>query len=85
MQFIEILKLIIAILPILIEAITAVENALPGKGNGEAKLSAIKSIIESVYSSSNDISIKLEKLWPTIQNVISGLVSAFNASGIFKK
>lgn len=85
MQFIEILKLIISILPILIEAITIVENAMPGKSNGEAKLSTIKSIIETTYTSSNDVTFKLEKLWPTIQNVIAGLVSAFNSAGIFKK
>lgn len=85
MQFIEILKLIISILPLLIEAITTVENAIPGKSNGEAKLAVIKSVIETVYQSSNDISVKIDKLWPAVQSVISGLISAFNSTGLFKK
>lgn len=85
MQFIEILKLVVSLLPILIDAINTIEQAIPGKGNGQIKLDAIKNIIENTYSASNDISIKLEKLWPTIQNIISGIVTAFNTSSVFKK
>ena len=85
MQFLTILKLIIAILPLLIDAIRAIEDAIPGQGKGEAKLSAVRTVVESAYGVSNDVVPKFETLWPAMQKVVSGLVSSFNSSGDFKK
>lgn len=85
MQFLQILKLIISMLPILVDAIKAIEAAMPGQGNGEAKLAALRVVIESGYSGSVDAVATFEQLWPKIQDVAGGLVAAFNKTGAFGK
>lgn len=85
MKFLEIVKLIISMLPILIEAIKTVEAAIPGSSNGEAKLQTVRTVLESSYNVSNDMSDKFESAWPTFKSVIDSLVSTFNKVGVFKK
>lgn len=85
MQFLTILKLIITILPLLIDAIRAIEAAIPGQGKGEAKLAAVRSVVESAYGVSTDVVPKFETIWPAMQKTVGGLVSSFNSAGDFKK
>lgn len=76
MKYLNIVSLVLGLLPALITAIKAIEDAIPGAGQGEQKLSAIRQIIESVDESSREI-------WPMLQKVVSILVSTFNATGVF--
>lgn len=85
MEFIVILKLIISILPMVIEAIKLVEQAIPGAGKGEEKLAATRSILESSYKISTNAVMSFDAIWPALQKTIAGLVSAFNATGVFTK
>jgi len=65
------------LLPALIAAIKAIEEAVPGAGQGEAKLAAVRGIIEAVDTG-------YKNLWPQIQPVIGVLVGLFNKTGAFK-
>lgn len=85
MQFFEIAKLVIGLFPLLIQAVQAVEAAIPVSGNGQQKLELIKSIIQSSYESSNKVMVTFEQLWTPLSSVVKSIVTAFNASGIFKK
>ncbi len=78
MSWITQLTTILSLLPAIISAIKAIEEAIPGQGKGEAKLTAIREIIEAVSSQAG-------ALWPQIQTVIGILVNLFNKSGIFQK
>ncbi len=71
------LILIAQLLPALIAAIKAIEEAIPGAGQGEAKLAAVRGIIEAVDAG-------YKGLWPQIQPVIGVLVGLFNKTGAFK-
>jgi len=71
------LILIVQLLPALISAIKAIEEAIPGTGQGEAKLAAVRGIIEAVDTG-------YKNLWPQIQPVIGVLVGLFNKTGAFK-
>ncbi len=71
------LILIAQLLPALIAAIKAIEEAIPGAGQGEAKLAAVRGIIEAVDAG-------YKNLWPQIQPVIGVLVGLFNKTGAFK-
>jgi len=86
-QFIMIFKLVISLLPLIIEAIKLVEEAIPGKGNGEAKLDVVRATLESTYSSvtASDPLPKFEQLWNSISGIVKSLVAAFNKSGVFTK
>jgi hypothetical protein len=85
MHFIEILKLILQLFPLIIEAIKAVEAAIPSNGKGQEKLELIKGIVQTSYESSNKLVGSFEQLWPALSGVIKSIVTAFNATGIFKK
>ena len=65
------------LLPAIIAAIKAIEDAIPGQGQGEAKLAAVRGIIEAVDAS-------YKSLWPQLQPIIGVLVGLFNKTGAFK-
>ena len=69
---------LLQLLPAIITAIKAIEEAIPGKGQGEAKLAAIREILESVSG-------QAAVLWPYVEKSISVLVGLFNATGVFQK
>lgn len=71
------LLIIAQLLPALIAAIKAIEEAIPGQGQGEAKLAAVRGIIESVDAG-------YKTLWPQLQPIIGVLVGLFNKTGVFK-
>lgn len=70
--------MILQLIPALITAMKAIEDAIPGQGQGEAKLAAIRGILEAVDSTT-------AKLWPQLQSVIGVLVNLFNTVGVFRK
>lgn len=70
--------IILQLIPALIQAMKAIEEAIPGSGQGEQKLAAIRGILEAVDAG-------VAKLWPQISSVISVLVNLFNTAGVFKK
>lgn len=83
-QLLASIKLLVQLLPILIEAIKVIEEAIPGTGAGEQKLSVVRSIFESVYETLPDIEVPLDTLWRTVQSLTSRLVFVFNSTGVFK-
>ena len=85
MKFIAILRAIVELLPLVIQIIKQVEAEIPGQGKGEAKLAAVRAILEGAYSIASDLGVALSDLWPALEKTISGIVGAFNTAGIFKK
>jgi hypothetical protein len=75
---IAIIVAILQIVPALIVAMKAIEEAIPGEGKGEQKLAAIRGIIEVSHE-------KASTLWPALEKVISVLVTTFNKTGVFSK
>lgn len=84
-KVIAVFKLLVFITPYLIDAMKTVEAALPGSGNGQSKLALVRSMVEGVFETVNDLTIKFDDAWPAINKVITATVAAFNASGVFKK
>lgn len=68
---------ILKLLPVIIEAIKAIEAAVPGQGKGEQKLAAIRQILEAVDGG-------VASLWPQISATIGVLVKLFNSTDGFK-
>ena len=66
------------LLPAIIQALMAIESAIPGQGEGEKKLALVRSLLETV-----DVNSKA--MWPTISAMITLLVKTFNETGAFKK
>lgn len=70
--------IILQLIPALITAIKAIEEAIPGQGQGEQKLAAVRGILEAVDGS-------IAKLWPQISAVIGVIVGLMNKTGTFKQ
>lgn len=85
MQFMSIVKTILSLLPAIIQAVQAIEQALPAGGNGAAKLDLIKNALQSAYSVSNDVVGSFEQIWPAISGTVAAVVALFNSTGLFKK
>ena len=83
MNFIEIFKLVVQLLPLLIEAIKSIEATIPGTGRGEMKLALIRSALES--SSEAAGMLDFESIWGVASKLISGIVNIFNSTGVFSK
>lgn len=70
--------MVLQLIPALITALKAIEEAIPGQGQGETKLAALRGILEAVDGG-------VAKLWPQLQPVIGIIVATFNKTGVFKK
>ena len=70
--------LVLKMLPVIIAAIKAIEDAIPGNGKGEQKLAMLRQILELTDST-------ITNLRPTIESVVKVLVNTFNDTGTFKK
>lgn len=85
MKFLTIVRTVIALLPVLIDAIKAAEAAIPGEGKGEAKLAMVRGMLEAAYSVATDTETSFNELWPAIQKAIGSIVTALNSAGAFKQ
>lgn len=82
---IEIFKALSALLPIALQLIRQIEEAVPESGRGAEKLAAVREVLSRVFASVSGVTVTFEQLWPTLQALINSAVAAFNALGTFKK
>jgi hypothetical protein len=85
MSYLEIIRLVVQLLPMLIQAIQTVEAAVPQSGQGAQKIAAVKSILQSAWTTGQAVAVPFEQAWPALQGTISALVSLFNSAGSFKQ
>jgi hypothetical protein len=78
MNWLTTATMVLNLLPALIVAMKAIEEAVPGKGQGEQKLAAIRAILEATNA-------QIGAYWPFIQKAIDILVGLFNKTGTFTK
>ncbi len=69
------LKLVLQLLPLLIEAVKTLEQAFPEGGQGQKKLEVLKTIVQGVLSLGGEF----EAAWPTIDRAVSGIVLLMNS------
>lgn len=85
MNFLQIVKLIVSLLPSIIAAIKSIEEAIPGDGKGEQKLVAVRGILESAYKLVPAANSPFDAIWPALQGTIGALVNVFNKTDSFSK
>ena len=69
---------ILNLIPAIITAMKALEEAVPGKDLGGVQSAAIKAILLATNS-------QIETYWPMIQKGIDILAAFFNKTGVFVK
>ena len=85
MQYLAIIKLVLSLLPLIIDAVKAIESAFPASGQGAAKLALIKETIQQAYDAGNGAVAKFDEVWPTLQKTVASVVAFMNSTGAFKK
>ena len=69
---------ILSLIPAIIKAITAVEEAIPMSGQGKAKTDMILQIVQAAGDGAS-------QMLPVVQKAISIVVGTMNAVGVFKQ
>lgn len=85
MQAIQTIRLILSLLPMILEVVRAIEAALPEGGNGAAKLALVRQAIEAGYSVATDTAASFEAMWPAIEKTVGAVVALFNTVGTFRR
>jgi len=85
MQFLTVVKTILSLLPLIIQAVQALEAAFPDGGQGKAKLDALKNTLQSAYAVASDVTGSFESIWPAISGTASAIVALANQTGLFRK
>lgn len=65
---------IFKLLPAIIQAVKALEDALPESGKGQEKLQAVREMLEQIDGG-------VAAIWPQVSGVITVLVKLFNKNG----
>lgn len=79
-QILSSAKVIIQLIPYVIDAIKTVELMVfdDPTGKGPQKLVIVKAILSTIYSS-------LDEVWGPLEQIISVIVAVYNKTGEFKK
>jgi len=75
---VEKIMTVLSLFPAIIAAVKSVEEAIPGSGNGKAKLDIILNSVLAIGEAA-------KSMVPIITSVIGVVVAGFNAAGVFKK
>lgn len=85
MQFLTIIKTVLALLPVILETVRAIETALPGSGQGAQKLALVRAAVEAAFGVVKDATTSFDVIWPALEKIVASAVGLFNSNGLFKK
>ena len=83
MNFITILKLVVQLLPLVLQAVRAAEDAIPQSGQGAAKFQFVKELLSDTAAIGSEVGEK--DYLNALEKTITLAVKLFNSSGVFKK
>jgi hypothetical protein len=81
------LLFILKIVPLVLAAVQAVEQAIPLPGQGNKKLQLVLDVLKSAYDGSTDLAKQFtwDKLVAVVVPMIARIVDLHNALGLFQK
>lgn len=77
------LALLMQLLPALSKFITEVESMFPQGGAGQAKLEAVRQMLEAAFAGINGLTTTFEEVWPLLHAAIGSLVNVANTLRVF--
>lgn len=72
------IKLILQVLPYILELVKAIESQIPESGKGKEKLQFVKDVLTTAYPQIVDV-------WGMVEKIIASTVTLYNTTGAFKK
>lgn len=85
MQLLTTIRLVLSLLPLILDTVRAIEMALPDGGQGKAKLAMIRETLAGVFDTVGDATTTFEQVWPALERTVGAVVGLFNTVGAFKK
>lgn len=85
MQFVQVVKLVLTLLPLVLDALKAIEVAFPMGKQGAAKLAVLRATIEGAYGAAEAAVVPFEQVWPALEKAAGAAVALYNATGVFRK
>jgi hypothetical protein len=74
----ETAKLIIQLIPMILQLVKLVEENIPEGGKGKDKLAYIRDVL-------TDLIPQVSDMWNIVEKIISSTVTLYNTTGVFKK
>lgn len=84
MKFLEIARIVFALLPAIMNAVRDIEGAIPVAGKGADKLRAVLEIVEGIFAVSGQVGATFAECKPAIERAVSAVVGLANRTGLFK-
>lgn len=85
MNFLNVVKLILSLLPLLIDTAKAIEAAMPQSGLGAQKIAVVRATLQAAFEVGGEAVATFDQVWPALEKTLGAIVGAFNAVGVFKK
>ena len=84
-QMVQVATTVVSLIPVVVQLVNSVETAMPPGTPGAAKLEAVKTTLNAIYAAEPQVSATFDQVWPPISALITAMVAAYNAAGLFKK
>jgi hypothetical protein len=68
-----------------VEIVKLIEETIPDDGAGKEKLAAFDIMLKAALDKADDIDELFDKLQPVAHDIVSAVVTLFNATGLFRK
>lgn len=80
----NVMSIVTKLLPDTIKFVQTVEEVVPAKGQGAAKLEVLKGMLQGTFSTIQQAEVTFEQVWPSLSGTVTGLVKLFKLTGLFK-
>tara|TARA_R110002050_G_scaffold28280_4_gene72926 strand:- start:240 stop:503 length:264 start_codon:yes stop_codon:yes gene_type:complete len=68
-----------------VEIVKLIEETIPDDGAGKEKLAAFDLMLKAALEKADDIDESFDRLQPVAHDIVSAVVTLFNATGLFKR
>jgi hypothetical protein len=68
-----------------VDIVKLIEETIPDDGAGKEKLAAFDIMLKAAIEKADDIDESFDKLQPVAHDIVSSVVTLFNATGLFKR
>lgn len=72
------IRLLIQIIPLILEIVKMVDAAVPESGKGKEKLEYVRDVLETTEP-------EIKNIWSQVEFIINRTVSLYKVTGIFRK
>jgi hypothetical protein len=83
-RFLQLLELAVKLLPMIVAAVKAIEDAVPVAGQGPSKAELLKAMIDAAYEAGGEDLPPLASVFGLVDKLTGGVVALFKRAGIFK-